>query len=198
MDDEELAYRLKNVWAFSGESPRFMYLNFRMNELTAAVGLAELEKIQERIDNLYNRTLQIFNDSIKDCEWLGSRKVPEDAVQTGYWFACTWEGDSHGLDYKDFKRLSEEEGAELRFGFNQVPPYEFELFKNPDLYRHPACPLRCPFYTEVSDYRYRKGLCPVTEELMPRLVTAGLIFMTIDEAEKKAEALRKVIRRMEA
>ena len=197
-DNEELAYKLKNVWAFSGESPHFMYLNFRMNELTAAVGLAELEKIPERIDSLYNRTLEIFNDSIKDCEWLKSRVVPDGALQTGYWFACTWDGDRHGLKYDDFQKFSEEEDAGLRFGFNQTPPYEFDLFKNPELYKHPDCPVRCPFYTEVSDYRYKKGLCPVTEDLMPRLVTEGLIFMTIDEAERKAEAIRKVIRRMES
>ena len=100
-----------------------------MNELTAAVGVAELEKIQDRIDNLYNRTLRIFNDSIKDCVWLGSRKVPEGASQTGYWFACTWEGDSHGLNYEDFKKLNEEEGADLRFGFNWFPPMSSTCLK---------------------------------------------------------------------
>jgi dTDP-4-amino-4,6-dideoxygalactose transaminase len=196
-DDGGLQDKLKNVWAFSGESPHFMYLNFRMTELTAAVGMAELEKIQDRIDSLYNKTLELFNEVIEDCNWLKSRVVPKEATQTGYWFACTWEGDKHSLDYDRFKKLSKNLGLDLNFGFNQLPAYQFDLFKNPTLYKHSHCPTRCPFYTEVSDYRYTEGLCPVTEDLMPRLVTLGLIFLTVEDAEKKAEMLRKLIKKME-
>ncbi len=196
-DDAELANRLKNVWAFSGESPYFMYLNFRMTELTAAVGMAEMERIQDRLDNLYTETLKILNDAIVDCNWLRNREVPEGAIQTGYWFACLWEGDKWGLDYNDFQRLCEELDVGLRFGFNQIPAYEFDLFKKPTLYNHPHCPVRCPFYTDKSSYNYKTGLCPVSEDVMPRLVTIGLIFMTHEQAQKKAELLRKAIKRME-
>ncbi len=197
INDPKLADDMENVWAFSGESPYFMTLNFRMNETTAAIGLAQLEKVDERIKNLYNKTLKIFNDAIKDCKWLKNRVVPKDAIQSGYWFACTWEGDKHNLDYERFKKLSEEEGLELRFGFNQVAPYKFDLFKKPTLYKHPYCPTLCPYYTEVSNYRYKKGLCPVVEDLMPRLITVNLIFMSIEEAERKTEKLQALIEKME-
>jgi dTDP-4-amino-4,6-dideoxygalactose transaminase len=196
-DDADLQYKLKNVWAFSGESPHFMYLNFRMTELTAAVGMAELGKIQDRLDNLYNRTLSILNDAVKDCKWLKNRAVPQDAVQSGYWFACLWEGDKLGLDYTEFTRLSEEMNIGLAFGFNEIPAYEFDLFRKPDLYKHPHCPIRCPFYTEASDYTYKKGLCPNAEKLIPRLVTLNLIFLLEDEVERKAEQLKKLIKRVE-
>lgn len=195
-NDDRLAETIRSV-AFSGEVSRFMCLNWRMNETTAAIGLAQLGKVRDRIENLYNVTLKILNDAIRDCKWLRNRLVPEDAVQSGYWFACTWEGDKYGLDYNRFKKLCEKSGVNLAFGFNQAAPYEFEVFKKPNLYKHPYCPTLCPFYTKVSNYRYKKGLCPTVEELMPRLVTMSLIFVSVEEAKKKAELLRKVIKEME-
>lgn len=195
-NSEELADKLENLWAFGGWSPHFMTLNYRMNEVTAAVGLAQLETIDEKV-NFYNKTLKIFDDVIKDCKWLKNRIVPDEATQSGYWFACTWEGDKFGLDYDRFKKLSEEMGVGLEFGFTQKPVYEFDLLKKPTLYHHTHCPTLCPFYTEVSDYRYKKGLCPNAEELMPRLVTYNLILMTIEDVEEKAEKFKVLIDRME-
>ncbi len=73
--------------AFSGESPLFFHMNYRMNEVTAALGLAQLEKIDDIVQNTYNKTLKILNEAIKGCAWLRPRKVPQEAVQSGYWFA---------------------------------------------------------------------------------------------------------------
>ena len=52
-------------------------------------------------------------------------------------------------------------------------------------------------YTAKSDYRYTWGLTPVTEELMQRLITVNLIFLSIPAAEKMAEGIRQLIRGME-
>ena len=60
---EELFDKLRNVWWFSGESPQFVYGNYRMNEVTAAVGLAQLEKI-DGILATYAKTLAILNEAI--------------------------------------------------------------------------------------------------------------------------------------
>ena len=66
---EELFDKLRNVWWFSGESPQFVYGNYRMNEVTAAVGLAQLEKI-DGILATYAKTLAILNEAIRGCQWL--------------------------------------------------------------------------------------------------------------------------------
>jgi perosamine synthetase len=196
-DSEELADFIRNKMAFSGESPLFFTMNYRMNEVTAAVGLAQLEKVGDIIENTYNKTLAILNEAVKDCAWLRNRVIPEKARQSGYWFACTWEGDHHGLSYERFKELNRELEIGLRFGFNQVAPYEYDLFRNSKLYGHPDCPARCPIYTVKSDYRYQRGLCPRVEELMPRLVTVNLIFLSEEEAVITADRIREAIRLME-
>lgn len=195
--NDELFERMRTAWWFSGESPQFMYVNYRMNEVTAAIGMAQLEKV-DGILATYNRTLEILNKSIEGCEWLKPRHVPDDAHMSGYWWSCTWEGDKLGLSYDRFKALSEELKIGLRFGFNHYPAQEFPFFRESTAYRtHPDCPVRCPLYTARSNYRYTWGLTPVCEDLMPRFVTVNLIFIPVPVAEEMANRIRTAIGRME-
>ena len=195
--NKRLAHKMENIWKFSGESPVIMTLNWRMNEMTAAMGLAQLKRVDNIVRNYYNVTLKIFNDAIAGCSWLEPRLVPKEAVQAGYWFACKWAGDKHGMSYQRFKQLNTRLKTGLRFGFNQVAPYSFDFFKNASAYGNYRCPNLCPHFVKKSDYRYEKGLCPVVEDVMPRLVTANLIFLPIEEAKRNAERLRRVIDIME-
>jgi dTDP-4-amino-4,6-dideoxygalactose transaminase len=184
------------VWAFSGESPLFMTLNFRMNAPTAAIGLAQLQKV-DRINSTYLETLSILNQAIQGCAWLKPRLVPAEAKMAGYWFACSWEGEKYGLDYNQFKRTNDQLKIGLRFGFNEIAPYEYDFFREATIYRHPDCPIRCSIYTARSPYRYKRGLCPNVEDVMPRLVTARLIFLTVEDAKIMAEKLHQAIQMME-
>ena len=102
-DREDLHHKLYNEWAFSGESPAFLTLNFRMNEVTAAVGLAQLQRVTRYLEDEYTPNLRTMNAAIADCEWLRPRHVPAEAKQSGYIWACTWEGDRDGLDYDRFQ-----------------------------------------------------------------------------------------------
>ncbi len=197
-NNEELFDKMRGAWWFSGESPKFMYLNYRMNEMTAAVGLAQLEKVDEIIEGTYNETLRILNEAIQDCEWLVPRTVPKEAHMSGYWWSCTWNGDAHGLSYEKFKQIEQELEIGLRFGFNFYPAQEFPIFRESTAYKtHPDCPVRCPLYTSKSSYRYTWGMTPVTEELMPRFITVNLIFLSIPAAQEMADLIREAIRRME-
>ncbi len=196
VNDPELAEKMENVWAFSGESPVKFTLNWRMNEMTAAVGLGQLEKVDRIVQGTYNVTLGILNDAIAGCPWLEPRRVPSEATQSGYWFACAWHGDRHGLDYARFKQLNEELGIGLRFGFNEQAPYQFDFFRDGDIYGNGA-PYHTTPFTQLSHYRYRDGLCPVVEDIMPRLVTVNLIFLSIEEATRTADKLRTAIERIE-
>ena len=67
----------------------------------------------------------------------------------------------------------------------------FDLFKLSTAYNHPDCPVRCPLYQ--SDYRYHEGLCPVAEDLMPRLILSGLIEVPPDEVKRRADLLHQAI-----
>jgi hypothetical protein len=156
--------------------------------------LAQLSRIETYIEE-YTQSLHLFNQAIQDCKWLRQRYVPAEAVQSGYIWVCTWEGDKHGLNYEQFKRVVQELSLPLRFGFTGAPAYTFDLFKGSTAYNQPACPVRCPFYE--SDYRYHPGLCPVSEDLIPRLVMSGLIEVPPDEVKRRADLLRQAIQTVE-
>jgi len=192
VNDEELAWNMENVWQFSGESPAMMTLNWRMNEMTAAVGLAQLEKVDHIIEGTYNRTLATLEAAIEGCAWLKPRRVVKGATRAGYWFACTWQGDAHKLSYDRFQQLDKELEIGLRFGFNQTAPYQFDFFRKGDIYGN-GVPYHAPPFTQLSRYRYHDGLCRVVEDVMPRLVTANLIFLSIDEASSMADKLLEAI-----
>jgi dTDP-4-amino-4,6-dideoxygalactose transaminase len=197
MNDSYLHDNLYGGWAFGGEVPtRYMALNYRMNEMTAAVGLAQLQRVDGYLEE-YTENLRVMNEAIADCAWLRNREVPDEAVQTGYIWACLWEGDQHGLDHERFKQAAAEVGAPVRFGFTMRPAYTHDFFaEGTKIYGHSDCPIRCPFYE--SDYHYEPGLCPVAEDLIWRIVSAGVMEVPADEIKRRADLLRKAIRITEA
>ena len=190
----DLHHKLYNEWAFKGESPSFLTLNFRMNEVTAAIGLGQLERFPEYLEQ-YNAVLGIYNQAIADCPWLRQRTVPPEAQQSGYNWACLWEGDKVGLDLDRFKELCAEEGLGLNFHFTERPAPTFEVFRQSTAYHQDDCPVRCPFYQ--GSYRAEDAELPVATEVLNRVMTMGCIEVPLPEAHRRAEALGRVIVRME-
>jgi perosamine synthetase len=186
---DDLASKIP-YYFYLGESPKWMYMNYRMNELTAAVGLAQMQHLDSYIEE-YTQSLHVYDEAIRDCKWLRNRTVPQEAVQSGYIWACTWEGDKHGLEYARFKKVAKDLSLPLNFGFLERPAYTFDLFKGSTAYHVPDCPVRCPLYK--GDYQYHDGLCPNAEELIPRFVTSGLIEVPPDEIKRRTDLLRKAI-----
>jgi perosamine synthetase len=192
-NDDELAARIP-YYFYLGESPKWLYLNFRMNEITAAVGLAQMEHVDSYVAE-YTQGLQILDEAIGDCTWLRRRHVPKDAVMVGYIWTATWEGDKDGMDYARFKQICKDLNSGLRFGFLEKPAYTFDIFGGSTAYHVPDCPVRCPLYK--GSYRYHDGLCPAAENLMPRLVQSGLIEVPLTEIRRRAEVIHEAIATME-
>ncbi|MDP6775810.1 MAG: DegT/DnrJ/EryC1/StrS family aminotransferase [Candidatus Latescibacteria bacterium] len=193
-DREDLHHALYNEWAFKGESPSFLTLNFRMNELTAAVGLAQLERFPEYLKE-YNAALEMYNEAISDCLWLRNRTVPKQAEQAGYNWACLWEGDGHGMKYDRFKAIAAEEGAPFRYEFTERPATEFPIFRKSTAYHKTDCPVRCPFYK--GSYSAAKTKLPVAADILKRVMTVGLIEKKPSQVKAECRAIRRVIARME-
>jgi len=191
----DLHYNLYNEWAFKGESPSFLTLNFRMNELTAAVGLAQLERFPTYLKE-YNESLARYNEAIEDCKWLRNRTVPRQAEPAGYIWACLWEGDKYGLKFERFKQIAKEEGAGLRYDFTERPAHRFPIFRTSTAYHKRDCPIRCPFYK--GKYRVEKSKTPVAAEILKRIITLGIIEKRPSVVRRQCTAIRRVIKRMES
>jgi len=162
-----------------------------MNEVTAAIGLAQLERVRGYIDT-YNACLKHLNAAIEECEWLLPRRVGKDAVQSGYNWCCFWQGDKFGLDHDRFKKVSREAGAPLGFGFIQRPASHYEVFQSATDHTHPARKIfkRHPPY---PGKKYSSDDCPVAEDAIWRIVSSGAMRSTEAEGKEAAEKLHAAI-----
>ena len=193
-DDPEIDEKLYGEWAF-GESPKWFTLNFRMNEMTAAVGLAQLERVRGYIET-YNACQKHLDSAIAGCKWLRARAIPAEAITSAYVWLCFWEGDHFGLEYDRFKQVAAEKQLPLRFGFIGRVAYLWDCFlsaTDPDnpargiFKRHPPFP----------GPKYRVGDCPVAEALMPRIINAYPMLATEDDGRRLAEKLHEAIEVMQ-
>jgi dTDP-4-amino-4,6-dideoxygalactose transaminase len=193
-DSQDLYDRLHNEWSLGEETPPFMMLNFRMNEVTAAIGFSQIRRVKAYMEE-YNRNLSMMDKAIAGCTWLKNRVAPEGTQQSGYLWACLWEGDKVGLDFDQFKQICDEVNVPLEFGLRQNLIYNCDILKTPTAYHHNKCPIRCPYY--ISNYRYEEGLCPVAEQILPRIITSDVMEISERDMEKRASSLRKAIQKME-
>ena len=188
-DDEELANKLRSVTCF-GESPPHLATVFRMTEMQAAVGLAQLDNVKGYIEE-YQRSYAQLSAAIDGVKWLQPRVIGEGCGNSPYIFSFLWRGDEHGLDMMAFQQALFDTGHTWNIGFTQVPAYKYKLFSHPLAYQNKGCPTKnCPYYE--GSYEYYDGLCPNAEALLPRLVNHNCMIAE-ETAKEVAEGLRKAI-----
>ena len=152
-----------------------VYYNFRMNEQTAAIGLAQLPKIRRACRELV-RIARMWDEAIDDTPWLVAQRGPEGARSTYHLWVATFEGDTYGISRKRFRETLKKHGTRFSLGYTNRPAY-----------RHPVFDKVFPKGT------YPRGLCPNAEHMVPRMIL-GYTMVPLEDAEREAEALRKVIR----
>ncbi|MEN6545448.1 MAG: DegT/DnrJ/EryC1/StrS aminotransferase family protein [Armatimonadia bacterium] len=192
-DDDELAAKIRAVTCF-GESPPQLATVFRMTEMQAAVGLAQLEKVKGYIEE-YQRSYAHLSAALEGCEWLQPRAIKEGCGNSPYIFSFLYNGDEHGIDQMAFQQGLFDSGDLWNTGFTQVPAYKYKLFTQPLAYQNKGCPTHgCPYYE--GNYEYRDGLCPNAEALLPRLVNTNCM-ISEENSKKVADGLRKAIEKAE-
>jgi len=169
-----------------------LHFNYRMNEQTSAIGLAQLQRARGYIDGLID-SAGLYDAAVDGCEWLVLQRGPDEAKHTFHLWGATFRGDDRGISLDDFKRVLKEEGAPLSVGYTNMPAYKHPLLAQRLGYGR-GCPLDCPLYVG-SNNRYDEGLCPNAEWLLPRIVL-GYPFGAKEEHERGAEKVRRVIERL--
>lgn len=188
-DDGELAKKLD----LHAGAPTFhsighgLHYNYRMNELTAAVGLAQLDRLPQAIDGLIGNA-RYFDEAISGCKWLRPQRA-DHAKSTYHFWAATFEGERHGINLDEFRRAVTEVGLSASIGYTQMPAYEHPVIKG-----GMAHVFHCKGIAQSIEYP--AGLCPVAERVIPRIV----IIYTLrppEDAKGEAVKLREIILKME-
>lgn len=187
--------KLRDELALNAGAPTFLsvaydlHFNYRMTEATAAIGIAQLERARGYIQGV-QRNAKFYDDAVADCDWISLQRAGDDAVHTFHLWASTFWGDRKGISLDMLKAALQEHGCGVGIGYTNIPAYKHPVIAN-RLGFTKGCPLDCPLYTGTGN-QYPDGLCPVAEEIIPRMLIVGTFG---DEAghQQNAEKLREVI-----
>ncbi|MDA1060835.1 MAG: DegT/DnrJ/EryC1/StrS family aminotransferase [bacterium] len=156
-------------------------LNYRMTEMSAAIGMAQLERVHEIISRR-QAIAKLFDEAIADCEWLVPQQTPKDYEHAYYTYAVEYSGhETIGLSWKDFYHKYKEMGGDGFYGACKVPYLE-PVFHN----------------LEINGHRFSKGLCPVAENLQPRLMQFKTNYRDMDVAAHKVKILKQLIKKFKS
>jgi dTDP-4-amino-4,6-dideoxygalactose transaminase len=172
---------IRNLCTF----PELMW-NYRMSELVAAVALVQLGRARKYVEQGI-AAAKIYSDAVRDIPWIRTQAVPPDRTHVYHLWAGVFEGDKHGIDRAEFGRRLEQVKCQKMFGYIQYPAYLHEVIRKPLAYKR-GCPIYCPHHK--GTVQYQPGLCPVAEDLMPRLILIGAVG-TPEEHKRNAEKLRQ-------
>jgi len=152
-------------------------LNYRMTEVSAAIGIAQLERVHEIISR--RQTIaRLFDEAIADCAWIIPQHTPDNCEHAYYTYAVEYLGhETIGLSWKGFYQKYKERGGDGFYGACKVPYLEpvFHNFK-------------------INGHRFVKGLCPIAEQLQPRLMQFKTNYRDLDVAIQKTAILKQLLK----
>jgi len=165
--------------------------NYRLPELCAAVGLAQLERLDEFIAYRTKWAME-YEKLIRQVPWLVPQYVPPGYVHSYYAYMFTFEGDKHGVKREDWDRALADVGFE-------GGPFARIMYYEPGLaamrcYGKQGYGTTIPLDADPSPPSPFAGCCPVSEEVQSRSYWLHLFFPP-DYLEKNVEKLAKAINR---
>jgi len=155
-----------------------MGFNYRLPEICAAMALAQLEKVDMFVEIRQN-IAQLYNQAVAGCAWIVPQKVPDGFISS-YW-TYVFKLDISKVTWHKFRETFLSLGGEKFYGawsVNYLEPFlEGKKF-------------------EDNNIEYKSGLCPVAEEVQPKLVQLKTNFGDLEYAKKQAEILKETIKKL--
>ena len=165
--------------------------NYRMTEICAAVGLAQLERVDELVKRRqYIATL--FNKAVEGCKWMIPQQSPEGVINTYWTYAVKYEGEKElGVSWKEFYDLYLKNGGDGFYGALSLQYLE-PAIKNKEWLG--------TYLPEINLYKdkfnFKEGLCPIAEELQPKIMQFKTNYRNLDIAEEKTRILKDTIKQL--
>jgi perosamine synthetase len=158
--------------------------NYRMPELCAAVALAQVERAHELLERRI-AVARLFGAALLGASWLVPQDTPPGMTHT-YWTYALRLADP-GVGWHQFRDVFLAEGGDPFYGAWRLT------------YLEPLFAVGCPVCRRACDgqhQNYGPGLCPVAEELQPRLIQMKTNYWRWEDAERQADALARTILRV--
>jgi perosamine synthetase len=131
--------------------------NYRMTEMSAAVGIAQLEKIDTQVLKR-QRIGEALTAGLSDLEGITPPKVRQECNHVYYIWAARIEADALGVSREKFSNALAAEGFPHFIGYSK-PLYTLPVFQNRIAIGRDGWPFT------LSTREYYKGMCPVAEQM---------------------------------
>ena len=194
--DDDLARRLQLVrnhgenaaaWLGVRDLVNMIGFNLRMTELSAAVGLAQLRRMEEHVA-VRERLAAMLTDGVADLDGLTPPRPRPGCRHNYYCWTLRYDADAVGVSRDVFSRALHAEG------FPHSVAYVEPLYLLP-VFQERIALGRDGFPFTLTERRYDKGLCPVVERLHEReaILFEPCAWQVSDtDGERLAAAVRKV------
>lgn len=154
--------------------------NYRMSELTSAVALGQLERLDDLVQNRI-RSAKIFDSVAKKSSMLKPQAEPEGYVNSHWAYSVLLDTKNPGTDWYKFRDSFQKNGGDGYYAAWKLtymePYFQQQVSKMPGIWQ-----------------KYEPGLCPVAEYLQPRLKQFKTDYWDLEEAHKQAAILEKTIK----
>ena len=151
-------------------------LNYRMTPLTACVGLAQLERIEELVERR-KKVASFFLEAVKDCSWMIKQDTIKDANHTYYTAGFVYLGEKQkSINWTSFYEKFTSLGGDGFYSAWVNPYLEDTLYGKS--YANTLC---------------KEGICPVAEDLQKKLMLFKTNYRNLDQAKRQAEILSNLI-----
>jgi 8-amino-3,8-dideoxy-alpha-D-manno-octulosonate transaminase len=175
---------------FPGFTPKldpFVGENFRVGELTGAVALIQLRKIDQIVGGLRAR-FNRFKAGVTDIPGVRIRPTNDDAGHLGVHWDLIFDDAETCSKFSDAMR---DLGHSTNLGYGASPVYMRPQILNQETASPQANPWNSPSYN--GETKYGKGLCPKTEDLLRRvlLITSVNPLYPEEKIDGLIDAVRK-------
>ncbi len=160
--------------------------NYRLNEFSAAIALAQLERGEELVD-MRIKSAKMFMDIMAETDFLIPQKIPDGYTNSYYTLGILYEGEKNiGISWSEFRKAYVEAGGDGIYSAWSVPYLEPMMTERKYV-------KRCPWVYE--NVYYEPGLCPVAEHIQKQLMQFKTNYRDMELAEMKADILHRVIKK---
>lgn len=168
--------------------------NYRINELTSAVAIAQLSKL-EFICSSRNRYGDALTAAFGGLPGIYPPEITYGGSRSSYWFYMFRIDETEArMTRREFCEAVRAEGVPVSEGYIPSCVYEYDLFTQKNAYPGTHCPFDCPKYGDPhKNYNYGKGLCPTAEQILQTAVRFNVNeFYTETDLTQTIEAVQKV------
>ncbi len=140
--------------------------NFRMTELTAAVGVAQLKKLKSRND-WRNDNAAYLEERLSKLPWLRFNPAPKHCERVVHLSSMDYDEKAAGVPKRVMVTALQKEGIPVSGGYPRLT-YHNPLFQKRIAFGRNGCPFTCGLEAGEAPRRYPRGLNPVAEELIAK------------------------------